>query len=407
MDNIPGLDDTLFNQDPSGLECLDSFDRFWQEDEQVESARPSSAERHCDGEQQQQAVEEVDNQLQPVESQQLHDYSSDAEPPPERIQYAIEWKALLKTKRIGMDTEQDVSLAPGAFWDATLRKKLEDLLDRKFFPQDRPEPDDTVVVVSVSKRAERDLIKEFVGFDIGWPVIEERLELWGCHFHAGKRLTVKITFRFRLRNTASRIQADARGRPSATRRMRHEQASQRDAEENKFESHNDVPDTVRQELYAEAGQRTERHRNTRRSLSSTPHTQALLSTPAPTPGDMQCSPGQTPLSAVAVIPSTLERLDIPGCYEDAISDYVKWQQAQAKTEEWIAQFAKASNILLTRGYQLGLFYERQLIALLTTEGVLEGIALSIHSDIKDWLPEYRRKYEENEVSNRETPGGFD
>ncbi|KAK1086662.1 hypothetical protein LTR33_001462 [Friedmanniomyces endolithicus] len=404
--------------------------------------------RHCDGEQQQQAVEEVDNQLQPVESQQLHDYSSDAEPPPERIQYAIEWKALLKTKRIGMDTEQDVSLAPGAFWDATLRKKLEDLLDRKFSPQDRPEPDDTVVVVSLSKRAERDLIKEFVGFDIGWPVIEERLELWGCHFHAGKRLTVKITFRFRLRNTASRIQADARGRPSATRRMRHEQASQRDAEEyatgegaywrigyfwrdphggkhyklltthmkqlvlhmqnrNKFESHNDVPDTVRQELYAEAGQRTERHRNTRRSLSSTPHTQALLSTPAPTPGDMQCSPGQTPLSVVAVIPSTLERLDIPGCYEDAISDYVKWQQAQAKTEEWIAQFARASNILLTRGYQLGLFYERQLIALLTTEGVLEGIALSIHSDIKDWLPEYRRKYEDNEVSNRETPGGFD
>ncbi len=28
-----------FNQDPSGLECLDSFDSVWQEDEQVESAR--------------------------------------------------------------------------------------------------------------------------------------------------------------------------------------------------------------------------------------------------------------------------------------------------------------------------------------------------------------------------------
>ncbi|TKA66194.1 hypothetical protein B0A55_11759 [Friedmanniomyces simplex] len=94
-----------------------SFDRFWQEDEQVESARPSSAERHCDGEQQQQAAQEVDTQLQPVESQQLHDYSSYEEPPPERIQYAIEWKDLLKTKRIGMDTEQDVSLAPGAFWE--------------------------------------------------------------------------------------------------------------------------------------------------------------------------------------------------------------------------------------------------------------------------------------------------
>jgi len=150
----------------------------------------------------------VDNQLQPVKSPQLHDYSSDAELPPERIQYIIEWKALLKAKRIGMDTEQDMSLAPGAFWDATLQKQIEDLLDRKFSPQDRPEPDDTVAVDSVSKRAGRDLIKEFAGLDIGWPVIEERVELWGCDFHIGKRLTVNITFRFRLRDAASHPLAD-------------------------------------------------------------------------------------------------------------------------------------------------------------------------------------------------------
>ena len=61
-----------------------------------------------------------------------------------------------------MDTEQDVSLAPGGFWDTTLRRKEEDMLDRKFSPQDRPQPEDTVVAVSVNKRAERDLAKEFV-----------------------------------------------------------------------------------------------------------------------------------------------------------------------------------------------------------------------------------------------------
>jgi len=151
----------------------------------------------------------VDDQLQPVKSQQLHDYSSDAELPPERIQYAIEWKDLLRPKTNGMDTELDTSHASGACRDATLRKKVEDLLDRKFSPQDRPEPDDTVAVVSVSKRAGRDLLRESAGYDIGWPVSAETPELWGCDFHTGKHLTVTITLRFRLRNAASHPLADA------------------------------------------------------------------------------------------------------------------------------------------------------------------------------------------------------
>ncbi len=68
----------------------------------------------------------------------------------------------------------------------------------------------SVAVVSVSKRAGRDLLKEFAGLDIGWPVVEERVELWGCDFRAGERLTVKITFRFRLRDAASHPLADYR-----------------------------------------------------------------------------------------------------------------------------------------------------------------------------------------------------
>ena len=80
------------------VECLDHFNSFWQEDEREQSARQSPAESHRDEGQQQQAVEEADNRLQPVELQQSHSYDSDAEAPRERIQYAIEWKALLKTK---------------------------------------------------------------------------------------------------------------------------------------------------------------------------------------------------------------------------------------------------------------------------------------------------------------------
>ena len=457
MENFSGLSDTLFDQDHSRLECLDAFDPFWQENDQVGSTRPSPAESYCGGEQRK-AVEEEDSRSQPIVAQQLHDYGSDAEGPWGGIRYAIEWKAVVRSTRIGIDTEQEVSLSPEAFWETTLRKKVEDLLARKFSPQDRPEPDDTVVVVSVSKRGEPDLSRVFVGFDIRWSVIEAKLESWACHFHEGKRLTVKINFRFRPSNTFSRAQGDARGRQSATRRMRHDQALQQNAEEhaageaapwrtvysllrcpgrpcqnnqgycwrdphggkhyklltshmkqlvahmqkgNKFEGRNDVPDSVRQELYAEANQRIERYRNTRHSLSTYP--QAPDPTPHPTPDAMQYSPVQTPSSVIAAAPNILERLDIPGPHEDAIHDYVRWQQHQARSDEWIAQFAKAGDILLKGGYKLGLFYERQLTHLLTAEGVIPGIALSFHSDILVWLPEYRRKYEEGNMASRATP----
>jgi hypothetical protein len=82
----------------------------------------------------------------------------------------------LNTKRIGMDTKENVFLTLGAFWDAVLRGKIDEALSREFAPQDRPEACNTVVVVSVNKRAERDITKEFLGLDVDWSVIGEKLE---------------------------------------------------------------------------------------------------------------------------------------------------------------------------------------------------------------------------------------
>ena len=57
MDNFPGPSDALFDQDFSRLECLDSFDPFWQEDDQVGSVWLNPTESCRDGEQHQ-AIEE-------------------------------------------------------------------------------------------------------------------------------------------------------------------------------------------------------------------------------------------------------------------------------------------------------------------------------------------------------------
>ena len=108
MDNFPGPSDALFDQDVSRPECLDSFDPFWQEDDQLGSAWLNATESYRDGEQHQ-AIEEEGCQSRPIAAQQSYDYGSEAERPWEGIRYEIEWKAVVRTTRIGMDTEQEVS----------------------------------------------------------------------------------------------------------------------------------------------------------------------------------------------------------------------------------------------------------------------------------------------------------
>lgn len=96
----------------------------------------------------------------------LQELDGTAEPPVDTLRYTLEWKAVLKTKRLGMNTEEDVFLSPKAFRDATLHHSLDASLEREFSQQIRPEPCNTLVVVLVSKRAERDLTKECAGLDV-------------------------------------------------------------------------------------------------------------------------------------------------------------------------------------------------------------------------------------------------
>lgn len=129
-----------------------------------------------------------------------------------------------------MNTEEDVSIALGTYRDTTLRQKVENLLAEKYPLQDRPVPEDTIVSVSVNKRLEYNLTKQYKGFDIGWSDVQEKLESMSHFFYQGRRLTLKITFRFRPQASVANTRARSCGFPSATRQRRREQAFQRDAE---------------------------------------------------------------------------------------------------------------------------------------------------------------------------------
>jgi hypothetical protein len=60
----------------------------------------------------------------------LHEWDGTTEPSSDALRYTVEWKAVLNTKRIGMNTEENVFLTPGAFWDAALHGKIDEALSR-------------------------------------------------------------------------------------------------------------------------------------------------------------------------------------------------------------------------------------------------------------------------------------
>ena len=106
------------------------------------------------------------------------EHNSYEEEVPTCIHYSIEWKVVVNNKAVAKDTEQDVVVAPIAYWHMVLKPKLERLLHKKLAQNRHVRGDDTNIVVSVNDRSERDLIKRFDEIDVDWSIVEKQLTAW-------------------------------------------------------------------------------------------------------------------------------------------------------------------------------------------------------------------------------------
>ncbi|KAJ0420272.1 hypothetical protein BJY00DRAFT_141650 [Aspergillus carlsbadensis] len=94
------------------------------------------------------------------------------EQPPTCIHYSIEWKLALNKRVKTSDTEQNLVLAPSAYW-LTLKPKLEKIISEKFLPSQQVQSDDTAITVAINDRSEHNLTKRFEKTNIEWSSIED------------------------------------------------------------------------------------------------------------------------------------------------------------------------------------------------------------------------------------------
>ncbi|KAJ5899178.1 hypothetical protein N7495_003922 [Penicillium taxi] len=97
--------------------------------------------------------------------------------PPICIHYSIEWKVALNKRVVSEDTEQNLVLAPGAYWEKFLKGKLARVVAQKFLPSQRVRLDDTAIIVKINDRTEHDLTKRLISFINGGGILHSERDI--------------------------------------------------------------------------------------------------------------------------------------------------------------------------------------------------------------------------------------
>ncbi|EAU30115.1 predicted protein [Aspergillus terreus NIH2624] len=132
-------------------------------------------------------------------------------------------------------------------------------------------------------------------------------------------------------------------------------------EEDILETHGDVPDSIRDQLFAE-----EHHRSPQ--LPKTAYGRAETNISGPTD------------------------LEIPGPIEETVEEYTNWHLEQVNTENFKENIRRARDIVLENCLDLGQLHDRNIGAeFLVKEDVKIGVAYRFVSDTSKWLKQRKRK----------------
>ncbi|KAJ9485144.1 hypothetical protein VN97_g8221 [Penicillium thymicola] len=156
-----------------------------------------------------------------------------------------------------------------------------------------------------------------------------------------------------------------------------------------LESHADVPEAIREELYMEEQQRLERDkRKGGNSLGS--------GLPYP-PININVLPSQSLASGLGasdanevVDSKSMSPLDIPGPRDVAVKEYSEWQESNVINDSLKAAFRQACDVMLEDGLDLEQVYKYQDPEFFISKGIKRGLARRFVEDIRSWVQNVKK-----------------
>ncbi|KAK3934333.1 hypothetical protein QBC46DRAFT_83014 [Diplogelasinospora grovesii] len=353
--------------------------------------------------------------------------------PPFCMHYIMEWKLTVNKRVAAKQTEDDLVVAPSDFWNEELSSTIADIVKSTGKPC---KADATTVVISVNDRSERDITKRFKELKIDWPVVERQLQTWSHLLRIGKTLRIHVSFNYvesgKTARTAGRgatatqlaernIRLDAEqvvsGGPDAWRQIynllrcpgppcdrgpycwqdiatkkhyklmgHHLRGLVKFVQQGgKLETHGDVPEDIRTQLYAEEQQYSDRKRKRRDSGSHpTAHLPMIINNYIPALADRSRSALALPDS----FSSQPSPLTIPGLRDDAVAAYCEWHCSKIRSQDQKEQYKLIRELALEKGFDLELIHEDHDAQFYIERGVLEGVARRWVKDVKVFLDQY-------------------
>ncbi|OQE62923.1 hypothetical protein PENNAL_c0256G06018 [Penicillium nalgiovense] len=357
------------------------------------------------------------------------------------IHYQIEWRVTLNNRVVTKDTEQNLALPPSSYWEK-INEKAAGLLRRKIARDRRVRPDDTTIVVSVKDRSQRDLTKRFESTDIDWTTVEKQLLAWAHLYHLGKKLLLQISINYIEDSGALLSGSDKRGKSSTSKRRLADRDARIDAEQSSgqypvwrdvyrvmrcpgppcrhegqycwqdpegkkhyrlkthhmkalikyveqggdLETHDDIPDSVREQLYAEENQRFEKKKkcsdnSTIGSICPPININNFL----PAGSSQQLMPSPVANEASRAMSACAEPIIVHGLLDVAVGEYTEWQQSRVSNEAFRDNITKARDVTLENCLDLMQVYEDQDPDFFVKRGVKVGAARRFVRDIGRWV----------------------
>lgn len=162
-----------------------------------------------------------------------------------------------------------------------------------------------------------------------------------------------------------------------------------------IEIHDDIPDSLREQLYAEENQRLER----RKKSSDNPANGSICP-----PININVLPAQSQVSmptpagtdiTLSTPSSHIDSIVIPGCLDIAVNNYTIWHQSRMSSEAFKENIQKARDVALESCLDLKQIFEDQDPGFFVKQGVKVGVARRFVNDISHWVKRHGDEMNDN------------